>query len=287
MSTDLALIMLAAAGMGVAVLLTIQGLRIQPAQRSASAASWHRQLALLPDRCKTVGLPLLAALVILALTRSFVLAAALALAVLFRDRLGTGTRSAQDATQRLEALAGWVEALRDAVSAGSGLEEAFVHASATDAPGLEQPLIALRVAIRSRQPLPDALRVMASATADGDADRIIAALMVSAQARGTGLTAVLRDLATETRELVAARRRIEAARRATRRSVTLLLGVFGLVAANLLLFNPSYLTPYTHSSGQMVLLVVVALIGSGLLLLRRVAALHVPPRLLAEPSEAT
>ena len=53
-----------------------------------------------------------------------------------------------------------------------------------------------------------------------------------------------------------------------------------LVAAALILFNPTYVSPYTSFIGQFVLFIVIALYAVGLVWLRRLAKIEVPERFL-------
>ena len=57
-----------------------------------------------------------------------------------------------------------------------------------------------------------------------------------------------------------------------------------VMAAGLVLFNPTYMQPYTSFIGQVVLAVVIALYALGLIWLRRLAKIEVPERFLISSS---
>jgi len=119
---------------------------------------------------------------------------------------------------------------------------------------------------------------------DPSADLIVAALVLNARLRGPGLREVLSALADSAREELDVRRKVAAERRSTRRSVQVVVAVTLIMAAGLVLFNPTYMAPYTSFIGQVVLLVVIALYALGLLWLRRLAKIEVPERFLITSS---
>jgi hypothetical protein len=91
---------------------------------------------------------------------------------------------------------------------------------------------------------------------------------------------VLGALAASAREELDMRRRIEASRRSTRRSVQIVVGVTLGVAGLLILLNRTYVEPYGTFVGQLVLVVVIALFGGGVVWLRRLARIEMPGRFL-------
>lgn len=67
------------------------------------------------------------------------------------------------------------------------------------------------------------------------------------------------------------RRRIAAGRRSIRRSVKIIVVIVLGVMGGLAIFNQRYVEPYGALEGQLVLLVVAALFGAGLLWMRRLS----------------
>ena len=76
------------------------------------------------------------------------------------------------------------------------------------------------------------------------------------------------------------RRRVNAGRRSTRRSVQIVVGVTLAFVGGLVLFNRSYLEPYDSPVGQIVLLVVIAIFAVAFAWLRRLSRFEVPGRFL-------
>ena len=86
---------------------------------------------------------------------------------------------------------------------------------------------------------------------------------------------------TQRREELDMRRRVEAERRSTRRSVQIVvLTALGFAAA-LVVFNPGYVKEYTSVLGQLVLAVVAGLFGVSFAWMRRLAKFDKPTRLLS------
>jgi Flp pilus assembly protein TadB len=91
---------------------------------------------------------------------------------------------------------------------------------------------------------------------------------------------VLTALAVSAREELDMRRRIDAERRSTRRSVQIVVGITVGVAAMLVLLNRQYVAPYGSFVGQVVLTVVIALFAAGVAWLRRLARVQNAERFL-------
>jgi len=79
------------------------------------------------------------------------------------------------------------------------------------------------------------------------------------------------------------RRKVNAERRATRRSVQIVVAVSVGLALVMAVFNRGYVHPYNSPLGQVVLVVVAALYGVAFLWLRRLARFDAPERILIVP----
>lgn len=241
--------------------------------RLARSARPRRQVALL-------AAGFLAGLVVLAITRWVVLATTVAAVVALWDRFVGGARDERVAIAKLEALASWTESLRDTIAGAAGLEQAIPATAATAAPPIRTALTLLVDRLRIREPMPDALRRLADDLDDPSADLVVAALILNARLRGPGLREVLTALATSAREELDMRRRIEAERKSTRRSVQLVVGITVGVAGLLTVLNGRYVEPYRTFVGQVVLAVVIGLFAAGVAWLRRLARVDKPMRFL-------
>jgi Flp pilus assembly protein TadB len=235
-------------------------------------------------RDKVLGIRGLIALaggtIILLATRWVVAAVGFALLILFWDRLSGGAGGERAAIARLEALATWTESLRDTIAGAVGLEQAIPASLRAAAPALRDPLITLVDRLHTRVPLPEALRRFADDINDPSADLVLAALIINARLRGPGLRALLGALSGAVREELDMRRRIEAQRKSTRFSAMFVVGFSVGVAVLLAIFNQHFVQVYDTASGQLVLVVIVALYAAGFYWLTRLARFDMPERIL-------
>ena len=231
------------------------------------------------------ALALLAALLVLLLTRWVVGAIGVALLILAWRTLG-GAAAERRSMARLEALATWTESLRDTIAGAVGLEQAIPASLRAAGPSLRDPLARLVDRLHTRLPMPDALRRFADELDDPGADLIIAALIINARLRGPGLRDLLGALSASVREELDMRRKVNAERRSTRRSAQIVVGVSVGLALGLAVFNRSYVHTYDSPLGQLVLAVVVAMYAGGFIWMRRLATFETPQRLLLGPGRA-
>lgn len=204
------------------------------------------------------------------------LAAGLGLPGLFR-------RSSTGAISRIEAIAAWTEMLRDTLVGQGGLTEVIL-ASVSVAPAAIAPQVrALGSRVDSGTPLGAALRSFAQELADPAGDAVVAALVLTAEAGGAGLAALLGELATSARAEVAMRLRVETSRARSWSAMRTTAGVsIGFIALASLAARP-YLAPYASPLGQLVLLVVGAAFACGFWSMARMVRPRAPERLFEAP----
>jgi Flp pilus assembly protein TadB len=272
------LAVLAGAAAGGGLLLLVIALRGLPAPRGPRAHGavprWVRDLAGVRG-----AVALAAGLLALVLTGWVV--AAIGVAVLALSWRGlSGAAGERRALTRLDALATWTESLRDTIAGAVGLEQAIPASLRVAAPVLLDPLERLVDRLHVRVPMAEALRVFADDLADPGADLIVAALIINARLRGPGLRDLLGSLSGSVREELDMRRKVYADRRATRRSVQIVIGVSVGMAIGLAALDHAFLTPYDGPLGQLVLVFVVAIYAAGIMWLRRLARFEMPQRLL-------
>ena len=225
-------------------------------------------------------LAVLAALVVLAVTRWPVAGLAAALAVIFLPRVLSQSAQRQR-TAKLEGLEQWTRRLGDMLTASRGLEEA-IEASARSAPSaIAMPVAALAARLNARTGSEAALRTFAAEIDDPAGDRIAAALIIATGHRGGGVRDVLNALAVMIARDVASRREIEAERaqhRTTLRWIAIFVAAFTIFAV----LNRAYSSPYSTLPGEVVLALVTGLYAAGLGWLHRLGTMSAPGRFLAE-----
>lgn len=218
------------------------------------------------------------------ITRWPVLAVGIAAAVWIAPRV-IAQRGQQDELDRLEALAAWMESLRDTISGAAGLEQAIPASVNAASPAIREPLELLRGRIASRVPLPEALVMFADDLDDPSADNAIAALLMNSRLKGPGLVDTLSRLATLARRDLQQRQVIENGRRRMQRTSQLMLVtviVIGLMVV--LLSGGEFADPYATTAGQGMLLVVVGIFAMGFYRLRRLAQYERPARIVSQAS---
>jgi len=253
-----------------------------PGVAGMAALSGRRAESLL----RRAAVAVVVGVVLLVLTRWPVLAAGGVVVVLFWRSVFGGLFGGGGEVPRLEALATWTESLRDTIAGAVGLEQALPATAATASPLIAGELALLVERLRIRMPLPEALTRFADDLDDPSADLIVAALVLNARLRGPGLRDLLGALSASVREELDMRRRVEAQRRSTRRSVQLIMLVTLAVAGGLAVFNGQYVAPYDSAVGQVVLAGVLAIFLAGFVWLRRLATFEVPDRFVGSGARA-
>lgn len=278
-SSLLAVLAGAAAGGGIVLLiLAVRGTPVRPRRVSGGPSFVDRigRRALI-----AVGV----ALLVLVATGWPVAAVAAAGLVLGWSSLFGGARAERQSTERIEALAGWTESLRDTIAGAVGLEQAIPATLHAAAPAIRPQLRILVDRLRVRVPLATALQRFADDLDDPAADLTVAALILNARLRGPGLRQVLTALSDAARADLDMRQRVSAGRASTRRSAQIVM-VFSLViVAGLTAINPDYVQPYGTLTGQVVLAVVAGCFGGGFVWMRRLSGIDVPARFLVATAD--
>lgn len=276
-SALLAILVGAVAGGGLFLLLVaIRGVPPRPPSKKSGGIE-----AQLRDLFGVRGLvALLAGLLVLLATRWVVAGVGVGLLAFAWRGIG-GAASERKAMARLEGLTMWTESLRDTVAGAVSLEQAIPSSLRAAAPAIQGPLTHMVDRLHTRMPMPEALGRFADDLDDPSADMVIAALAINARIRGPGLRALLSALADSLREELDMRRKVNADRRSTRRSVQIVVAVSVGLALLMAIFNPGYVRPYNSPIGQVILVVVAALYGLAFIWLRRLAQFDAPERLLA------
>ncbi len=193
--------------------------------------------------------------------------------------LGSNKQHAR-AVARIEAIASWSEMLRDTLAAAAGLEQAIVATAETVPEAIRPEIHELTFRLERGDRLARSLRHLADQLADPTADLLISALVLASEKQARQLAELLGELATETREQVSMRLRVEAGRARTRTSVRMIVGVTMAFATGLTVLNRGYLAPFDSALGQIVLAVVGALFTLSFLWLARMARYQTPDRFL-------
>jgi hypothetical protein len=159
--------------------------------------------------------------------------------------------------ERIEALASWIENLRDVLVAGDQPIGAIAATVATCPPAI-RPHVRRLVAGLGRQDPDVVFRRFADDIDDPIGDLVATGLMIAVR-RGARTVGVLSALAEQARQHADRRRLVEAERAPTRREVAMLTAIMGALVVALFVFGRSdYLRAYDEASGQLFLAIAVA-----------------------------
>lgn len=182
--------------------------------------------------------------------------------------------------ERIEALASWIENLRDVLIAGDQPIGAIASTVSTCPPPI-RPQVRRLAAGLGRQEPDLVVRRFADDIDDPIGDLVATGLLIAIR-RGARTVGVLSALAEQARSQADRRRLVEAERAPTRREVMLLSCIMAALVAALFVFGRSeYLRAYDDAAGQVFLS--VALVGYVALLVRvqRLARFPRPSRFLS------
>ncbi|MFI5987673.1 type II secretion system F family protein [Streptomyces sp. NPDC051555] len=280
---------LAVAGGLVALVAGVVGTTAPKGPSIAARMRAGRQLATRDERMirrtRLIG-GALAGVLLWLVSGVFIAGVMVFLAVIGVPWLLSPTKSATARIARLEALGDWTQRLANTLRLGRGLDEALQVSRRGCPEALADDVSDLVDRLKVGWRPADALREFGDALGDVTADKVVAALVLSAADRGPGLAQALEDLAESVHEEVARRRSIEADRakpRTTMRWMTII--TLGVIGAGFLV--PSYTAPYGTLIGQLVLAVLLAGFVGVLALMRQIADVKPVPRfLIADPRSA-
>lgn len=221
-----------------------------------------------------------AALMVAVITRWPVAAASAGALTWLWPQLFGGARDGRMQLGRLRAVATWTESLRDTMAAAVGLEQAIISSVDAAPDAIAPQLNRLVGRLRSHIALPAALAMFAEEFDDASVDLVVAALILNARLRGSGLVTTLTALSITAREELEMRTRVEEGRKNLRRSANIIVGVTIAFAGLIMVFSRDYLAPYGSVVGQFMLMLVVGGFALGFAWIRKASRAEPVPRFL-------
>jgi len=179
------------------------------------------------------------------------------------------------ATERSEAVARWIEMLRDTIAGAAGLEEAVAVTARRPPPAIGDAVAHLALRLQ-HQPLHIGLRGFAAQVNDPGADLLVAALTTAATHETRDVGRLLSALVDATRGQARMLASIDAGRAQVRSATRLVLAITLVFTAALLVFSRDYLAPYATLEGQLWLVIVGAVFFLSLALLVRLDRITLP-----------
>lgn len=194
-------------------------------------------------------------------------------------------RSGANDVDRTDALASWIENLRDVLLAGDQPIGAIAATVRTAPPSIRPAVRRLSASLGHQDP-DTAFRRFADELDDPLGDLISAGLLIAVQ-RGARTVAVLSSLADQARTTADRRRIVDAERAPIQREVMLLSLIMGALIMILFVFGrSSYLDAYDTGGGQLFLGVVLAIYAVLLLRVQRLSRFPKPARFLTSAGRA-
>jgi len=238
-------------------------------RRDASPTASRRSTALTLSRPRLIAAAVVAFLVLL-VSGWPVLSIVTGAAIVMWEPL-MSDRAADEERERVEGISKWLDDLRDTLRGSSmGLEEALEQSAMRPPAAIEPPLSAFLVHRRQGFRTEDALGWLADDLAHPLGDSAVAAMrLVASGAAGAGrLHGTVEALAASARDELAARERIDRARAVYRHSMRRLVVIAALLIGYLRLAAADLVRPYGSPTGQVMLLIPLALWGACILWLR-------------------
>jgi len=180
-------------------------------------------------------------------------------------------RDAELALARTEAVAIWAEMLRDNMSAAAGLEQAIIVTAPFTPAAIKDNIDELTAALRLGHRLPVALTELRARLDDRTGRLVVRALLQASQRQSRDLAKLLTELASRARARTNLRLKIAPGHAKIRTNARIITGFTLVMAAGLIILNPTFLRPYDSLAGQLVLIVVGAVFAAGFLGIARLA----------------
>jgi Flp pilus assembly protein TadB len=219
------------------------------------------------------------AVIVLVITRWPAMAAGAALAGWFRTELFGGKKERMYEIERTEAIASWVEMLRDTLSAAHGLEAAITTTAANAPVPIRTEVQDLALKLQ-RQSLESALVQFGDDLSHPIGDLICTALKMAAGGAARDLNELLSTLAEAARDEANLRLRVDASRARSRSSVRIITGFTVAMALGFPVLSADFLEPYGRAQGQLVIVVVVMIWAVSFVVIRKMSEIPMPGRFL-------
>lgn len=253
---------------GLGAVVFAAGIRSRPVVErvsNGSVAGWLR------ERWRRLIAAVTAAMVVGLFTGWPVAAVGAAALAWAAPRLFGADRTGRAEIDRIDAIAAWIESLRDVLAAAAGLEQTITATAAYAPPQIRDQVQALADDLHAGRPLPETLADFARAVDDETADMAVMALSAAAYQSGN-LTDLLSRLARTARDGAAVRMRVQASRARVRTASRIIAAVALIFPAGLIVLNREFLAPYASVTGQLMLATVAALFALALWWLARLGS---------------
>jgi len=193
-------------------------------------------------------------------------------AAVFTLTLKNAKRERNAAIDRVDAIASWVESLRDNLSGSAGLQQAL-RLSADHAPAPIRQEVRDLVLRLQHESVTKALRRFAADVKHPTADLVVACLLLATNRSAGGLASVLARTAQAARDSATMLRQVEAGRASSQSQAKLVGLLTGGVSLMMVVANRTFVEPYDTFGGQIALFVIGLVYSAAIVLLHRTSRL--------------
>lgn len=203
----------------------------------------------------------------------------------FAPTLKNAKRERHGAIDRVDAIATWVENLRDNIAGSAGLQQAL-RMSGDHAPEPIRTEVRDLVLRLQHEPVTVALRRFAADVAHPTSDMVVGCLILASSRSAGSLAPVLAKTAQAARDSAAMMRQVDAGRRASQSQAKLVAIVTGLMSLTMAAGDGEFVEPYDTVLGQVLLVVVCSMFAGAAVLLYRLAKPTMQPRVFQGVEQA-
>jgi len=193
----------------------------------------------------------------------------------FAITLKNAKRERKAAIERVDAIATWVESIRDNISGAAGLQQALRNSGNHVPEPIRAEVRDLVLRLQHESVVPS-LRRFAADIAHPTADMTVGCLILASTRSAGSLAGVLANTAQAARDNAAMMRQVEASRVASQSQAKLVGGIAGAMSLFIVLSQGEFVDPYDSFVGQIALFFMCAAVAGSVLSMYRLAR-PVPP----------
>lgn len=198
---------------------------------------------------------------------------------------GSDSESVANFAEKTDAIATWLESLRDLMDSGRLIEGALVETALRSSPLLRPDLAEMVLEVEHGVPLRDAMIRLSERLAHPISDKAVAAIVLALDRDATRISDVISELAASARDQAIDMVQVHAVRQSSRTQLRLVVIIMGLFLVGLMVFFGDFLAFYDTIIGQIVLGFTLAALGGCLYWIWRISNLNTPARLI-RPGQA-
>lgn len=191
--------------------------------------------------------------------------------------LKNSKRHRREAIDRVDAIATWVENLRDNISGSAGLQQAL-RMSADHAPGPIRNEVRDLVLRLQHEAVAPSLRRFAADVAHPTSDMAVGCLILASSRSAGSLASVLAKTAQAARDSASMMRQVDAGRSATQSQAKLVAVISGLGALFLIASRREFVAPYGTFGGQIALFIICTVFAGSAVALYHLSKVVEPKR---------